>query len=131
MKYGHCYGFLVEQKPEASVVVVHNRGLFNAIGEHSIMLLFKYTEKDGENYKVDFEALERGIEKLPEPDKKQCEEIIATKKKLGFTTQAFQYGELVKMGCGHWEYLQDPYIENLKDNIQPKCPKCVCNWNRA
>ena len=94
------------------------------------MLIFRNIEY-GENYKVDFPAIERAIEKLPEPDKKQCGEVISNMKKLGIDTLAYRYSVLVKMGCGHWEHLQEHHIDYLKDVVQPRCTKCVCGWNRA
>ena len=100
------------------------------------MLLFKNIEHENGDghYSVDFPALERGIEKLPDEEKKQCEKIITTlkDKRLNIGNNlAYQYSLLIKMGCGHWEHLQIHFIENLKDYIQPRCTKCVCNWNRA
>lgn len=130
-------GFWFWLKALAPVVVVHNRSFFYAIGEHGIMLLFKNIEHENGDgyYNVDFPALERGIEKLPEEDKKQCEKIIANLKeeRLNIGNHlAFQYSILIKMGCGHWEHLQDHFVTtNLKVLQQPRCTDCVCGWNRA
>lgn len=88
---------------------------------------------NGEKYSVDYQAVEKELKVLPEPDRKQCEEIVANLKdeRLGIGNNlAYKYSVFVKMNCGHWEHLQEPYITNEEDFIQPACTACICGWNK-
>ena len=122
-------GFWFWLKALAPVVVVHNRSFF--FGE-----LRMFTIKNipnGKKFSVDYEAAERELKILPEPDRKQCEEVIANLKderlKIG-NNLAYEYSVFIKMGCGHWEHLQVCDYELGYDLKQPNCTACICGWNK-
>ena len=92
---------------------------------------------NGEKFSVDYDAAEKELQKLPEPDRKQVEEIIKELKgPVGVGNElAYELSFFGKMKCGHWEHLQIPaawYVpgETEKENTDRVCTMCTCNFGK-